>query len=138
MDVGATGSSSANATVAKEDTGFNALTSEDFLKLLVTQLQNQDPLEPVGNDQLLNQLSQMRSLQSNIELGDAIKSITLNQQLSSGAAFIDRYVSGVGDQNEEISGIADRVSVRNGETFIGIGIQELRLDQITTVKLADS
>ena len=120
--------------VDSANTGFNALTSESFIKLLITQLQNQDPTEPVGNDELLSQLSAMRSLQSNIELSEALKSITTNQQLSTAATFIGQTVTGsVGDQSLE--GIVDRAFLRDGVAFVGIGGNEVPLNNVTSVEL---
>ena len=35
---------------------------DDFLKLMIAELQNQDPLDPMENSEMLQQLSQMRSI----------------------------------------------------------------------------
>lgn len=43
------------------------LGSADFLRLMTAQLANQDPLEPQSNEQMLAQLAQFSSLESNIE-----------------------------------------------------------------------
>ena len=40
------------------------LKTEDFIKMMITQLQNQDPLEPAKNEELLAQMSQIGQLQS--------------------------------------------------------------------------
>ena len=42
--------------------GFNALDQGDFLRLLTVQLEQQDPLEPVDNKQMLAQLAQFSAL----------------------------------------------------------------------------
>ncbi|HUG93000.1 MAG TPA: flagellar hook capping FlgD N-terminal domain-containing protein [Planctomycetaceae bacterium] len=123
-------------TVDADKTGFAGLTSETFMRLLITQLQNQDPLEPVGNEELLNQLSMMRNLQANIELGEGLKAITTNQQLSTAATFIGREITGVDTRQQTITGIADRAFLRNGEAFVGIGDHEVSLSQVTSVNLA--
>jgi flagellar basal-body rod modification protein FlgD len=39
------------------------LKTEDFIKMMVTQLQNQDPLEPMSNEEFLTQLAQFQSLE---------------------------------------------------------------------------
>jgi flagellar basal-body rod modification protein FlgD len=137
MAVSAVSAASGNSTglVDRATTGFSGLTSEHFLKLLITQLQNQDPLEPVGNEELLNQLSAMRTLQSNIELGEAVKSVTLQQRLSSGAAFIGKRITGTTTSGEEVAGVAERVVVRNGNTLIGVGSQEIPIENVTSVSL---
>jgi flagellar basal-body rod modification protein FlgD len=120
--------------VDRSQTGFNGLTSEDFLKILIVQLQNQDPANPMDSDQLLNQVSQMRALQSNIELSDALKSLTLNQQLTSAASFLGKQVTAVDGNNQNFTGTVDRVLVKGGKTLLGIGNNEVELSKIVTVK----
>ena len=120
--------------VDRANTGFSALTPESFIKLLIVQLQNQDPTEPVGNDELLSQLSAMRSLQSNIELSAALKSLTTNQQLSTAAGFIGNTVTGsVGSQS--ITGVVDRAFLRDGVAFVRVEGSELPLNSINTIEL---
>jgi flagellar basal-body rod modification protein FlgD len=117
-------------------TGFNGLTSNDFLKLLIVQLQNQDPSDPMDSDQLLNQISQMRALQSNIELSETLKSLTLSQQLTSSASFLGKLVTAVDAGDQTFSGTVDRVVVKDGKTLLGIGDREVELSRIVSVKAA--
>lgn len=125
------------AVIPKDKTGFNALTSEDFLKLLVTQLQNQDPTAPVGNEELLNQLSQMRSLQSNIELGDAMKAITTNQNLSTAAGFIGKTVSGTDIAGKALTGVVDKAFLTDGVAYVRVNDTPMRLDAVLEVRQPD-
>ena len=69
--------------VDPSETGFNAMNAESFLKLLITQLQNQDPSAPMSNEELLGQISTMRDLQSSIELSDTLDSLAASQTSSS-------------------------------------------------------
>ncbi|QDT46077.1 flagellar hook assembly protein FlgD [Symmachiella dynata] len=136
MDVNTTTSTSAASTattVESEKTGFAALNADDFMKLLLTQLQNQDPSEPTSNEELLNQLSSMQSLASSIELGDTLKDIVSNQQLTDGAAFLGSYVTGDNDQNVAVDGVVDRVVMREGSAYLGIGEQEIPVRNVTQV-----
>jgi len=121
--------------VDKSKTGFNGLTSDTFLKLLIAQLQNQDPTAPVGNDELLQQLSSMRSLQSNIELSDTLKAFNNNQQVASGAAFLGKVVTGTNADQKEVTGIADRVFLAEGKLMIGMGTDSVEISKITGVGL---
>ncbi len=123
------------------DKALNQLTSEDFLKLLITQLENQDPTEPMGNDELLSQLSMMRDLQANVELSDTIKAMSeainaslLAQQLSAAANLIGKVVTGKTSDDQVVTGVVDRAFLENGKVYVGIGDQKLELSQITTVQ----
>jgi len=135
MAVDGVNGTSQPAIVNKDQTGFNALTSETFLKLLITQLQNQDPTAPVGNEELLQQLSSMRSLQSNIELSDTLKDLNTNQQITSGASFLGTIVTGTTSNNKSVTGVADRVFVDNGNTILGIGDDNVPVKNVTGVSL---
>lgn len=134
MVVDAIGGGTATPVVEPDKTGFNGLTADDFMKMLITQLQNQDPLEPMGNDEILNQISTMRGLQSNIELGDAMKAITSNQQLATAAGFIGRSVTGTDSTNQPVTGIASRALLRDGKAYVAVGEVEIPLANVTGVE----
>ncbi|MBW3538924.1 MAG: flagellar hook capping protein [Planctomycetes bacterium] len=133
MAVAGTGAATSVPVVDRQQIGFGGLTSDTFMKLLIAQLQNQDPLEPVGNEELLSQISMMRNLQSNIELGEAMKSITTNQQLSTAATFIGRAVSGTDKDNNPVSGVVDRAFLRDGAAFVAVGSAEMPVNSIASV-----
>ena len=124
--------------VDSDKTGFNGLTSEDFLKMLIVQLQNQDPTEPVGNDELLNQISQMRSLQSNIELGDSFQTITANQQLSTAAGLIGKEVTGIDETDNQQTGVVTRAFLANDKAFVELeDSTRLELSKVSAVDLPE-
>jgi flagellar basal-body rod modification protein FlgD len=139
MAIGSTngvGGSSDTKTVRADQAGFAGLTADNFMKLLLAQLQNQDPTQPVGNEELLNQLATMRNLQANIELGDAMKAITANQQLSTAATFIGKLVAGTDANQSPVSGLVDRAFLKDGAAYVGIGDQEVPLSNVSDVALA--
>jgi len=131
--VNSAGSSSSAQSSSNGKTGFAALSSNDFLKMLIVQLQNQDPTAPMGNDELLRQLTSMQNLQSNLEMSDAMKSITTNQQLSTAASFIGKTVGGTSSNNELVQGVADKAYLKEGKAYVGIGDVEIPLSQVTKV-----
>lgn len=135
---GVNSSNTSTPIVPKDKTGFAGLDSQDFMKLLITQLQNQDPSEPIGNEELLNQLSQMRNIQASIELEDAMKAITSNQQLSTAATFIGKSVTGTNANEQQVTGIADRAFLKDGVAYVGIGGAELQLSKVSSVNVASA
>lgn len=126
-------SSSSNTSTTPPATGLSALTPEDFLKLLITQLQNQDPTQPMDNGQLLSQLSSMQSLQSNIDLRTTLDGLTLNQQLSEGASLIGKTITGTDGNNNSVSGVVDHVAVRSGVSYVGFGTTEIPVSSVNKV-----
>src|SRR5258707_6427427 len=129
-------SNSSSQAASSKPNGFAALTSQDFLKMLITELKNQDPTQPVSNSELLQQLSQMQALQSNVELNTTLKGFSNDQQISSGASFLGKVVSGTDGNQNPVSGVADRVFVQNGSMMIGIGSSSLSVADVTGVALA--
>lgn len=69
------------------------MSSDDFLKLLVTQLTNQDPLEPTGNEELLRQISSIREIELSTTLTDSLRSLTGQQRFASASTLIGQHVT---------------------------------------------
>lgn len=73
---------------------------DDFLKLLITQLQNQDPLSPMDNQQFAVQLATFNSLEQLIGLNEKLDTIQKKQLLTSqldSAALIGKQVTAAGN-----------------------------------------
>jgi flagellar basal-body rod modification protein FlgD len=81
------------------------LLKDDFLKLLVTQLQNQDPLNPASNQEFAAQLAQFSSLEQLMEMNKALgANLEMNGFIASSvnnsiaATFLGKEVHAVGNQ----------------------------------------
>lgn len=97
-----------NNTTIKETTTSNLygvrdpvkeLGKEDFLYLMVTQLKNQDPLNPLDNNEFIAQTTQFSSLEQLINISDGLSSLSDNmskgnysEQLFSASNFIGKEV----------------------------------------------
>jgi len=75
------------------------LNKDDFLNLMVTQLKNQDPLNPLDNNEFISQTTQFSSLEQLINIGESIKALTesqtnnsMNNNLYSASNFIGKEV----------------------------------------------
>ena len=82
--------------------GFSQLTSEEFTKIIFTELSNQDPLEPNDTSALLEQLSMLRSIQSDIDMMDRLSSIVDQSELAGASNLIGKLVSGITEENERV------------------------------------
>jgi flagellar basal-body rod modification protein FlgD len=119
--------------VNKTGTGYN-LKPEDFINMMITQLQNQDPLEPAKNEELLAQMSQIGQLQSSTDLQTSLKSMVLQNQIGSSATLIGKMVQGLGTDNSPINGVVNSVKVQDD----GVSLEldngySLPLDRVTQI-----
>ena len=65
----------------------------DYLKLLVTQLQNQNPLEPMDNKQMASQLAQLSQLGQTEQLNTKFSDVLATSQKSYAASLIGKQIS---------------------------------------------
>ncbi|PVZ13747.1 MULTISPECIES: flagellar hook assembly protein FlgD [unclassified Pseudomonas] len=70
--------SSAAGTTSSTDTSKNALGKDAFLKLLVTQMKNQNPLDPQDNSEFVAQLAQFSSVESLSNLNETVSGLASN------------------------------------------------------------
>ncbi len=67
---------------------MNTLSGGEFLNLMINQLEHQDPLNPTDSNQLLNQMAQISTLQSNTDMQSSLASLTLQQSIGAGGNLI--------------------------------------------------
>ena len=126
MSIAATSLSTATGTAsASSITGANEAGSQDrFLKLLVTQLKNQDPLSPMDNAQLTSQIAQINTVSGIATLNTSVQQLSsqfLQMQSLQGAALVGKDVivpgnkldiaAGSGQGGFELASAADAVKV---------------------------
>lgn len=76
MSVSAVSSTStAYSTTSTSSTSSSSFSQEDFLSLLVEQLQNQNPLEPTSTDKLLDQMMSYASYGQQSDTNSTLASI---------------------------------------------------------------
>jgi flagellar basal-body rod modification protein FlgD len=111
--IDALGSSGAGAAAAltspSKSDAFSALTSEDFVKIMFTELGNQDPLKPNDSSQLVQQMANLRSIQSDLDMSKKLESLVSQNQLASAGGLIGKSVSGLDDDNKRVSGVVKSV-----------------------------
>jgi flagellar basal-body rod modification protein FlgD len=110
------------------------LDADDFLTLLVAQLQYQDPLSPLDQQEFLGELSQFNLLQQSVELNDAFLHFMQFQELTQATSLIGKDVIAlVTDSNGDIISYEGRVE----EVFFTTTGAILRLDDDSEVSIQD-
>ncbi len=108
--VGSSASSSSGSGLTGND--LSDVDLDEFLGLLITELQNQDPLNPMDNAQMLTQISQIREIGSTNQLTETLTSLAIGQELSMASGMIGKTVSALDVNADEVEGVVDRVSVQ--------------------------
>ena len=110
------------------------LKTEDFIKMMITQLQNQDPLEPAKNQELLAQMSQIGQLQSSTALQESLQGMVLQNQIGSASALIGKTVEGLDAQDDPVTGLVNSVKVgSDGVTLELDNGKSLLLSRVTGI-----
>ena len=137
---------SANDPASTNAFGASALGKDQFLRLLVDQLKNQDPLEPAKNEDMLAQLAQFSSLEEMQELNDNIvglavlqQSNALLEQLTSSSALIGREVQYVDPTTQaERWGTVESVRIEDGVAVLQIDGASVPLANVQQIGTAPS
>lgn len=112
MQITPTGTSGAVAAQGTQ-CGASALQSEDFFRILVTELEQQDPLKPADTASMIAQVSQIRSIELSKQLSEALSQIARQQRITGVSDLLGKYVvatvTAADGSEQEISGVVTGV-----------------------------
>lgn len=113
------------------------LGKDEFLGILVAQLQNQDPLNGGDNTEYIAQLAQfssleqMQNLNENIETGFSM--LIHYQNIQYASQLIGKSVS-IEDGDENVQGLVEKSKIVNGDVKVVVNGQSYWLEQITEIE----
>src|ERR1700674_2791489 len=135
VQVSQTGASSTKAAAAA--TGSKSLGKNDFLKLLMAQLQNQDPSKPMDDTQMIAQMAQFSALEASQQLNATIQTSNNMQTVFQAGALIGKYIKASQTDGTTTTGAVTSVgfTTTNGVTAptIKINGKDVDYSTITTV-----
>jgi flagellar basal-body rod modification protein FlgD len=130
--VGGSSSSTGSVdTVSRNgSTSLYGLTTDDFMKLFLAQLQNQDPTKPLDDSQMLSQLSQMSMLQTFQSVQKSLE----GSQLAQSSALIGKHVTGMDVNQQPVDGVVTSVTQSTDAGLVlQVGSQYVKPDSVTVV-----
>jgi flagellar basal-body rod modification protein FlgD len=130
---GITSSTNTQSQQSNNSDSLNTVNMNDFLKLLVTELQNQDPTQPMDNSQILQQVSQIKAIESNQRLSDTLTSMQTQQNLVAASTLLQKTITGLNDSGTMTTGQVDKVTVDSSGVKVCIGDQTITLKNVTEV-----
>jgi len=115
------------------------LSLQDFLRILTSQLSNQDPLKPLDNQEFVTQVAQFTTLEQSRQLNEKIDQLLAVQSVTSSVGLlgktVDLNLSGV-----NVTGQVTAISYASGDpritvtTTSGAFQSGISLSQIVTVR----
>jgi len=136
--VSSTGSSTTSSVLSTSGGSFS---DNSFLKILVSQMQNQTPLQPVDDSAFLQQMSAFSSMQEQRDLNKNMLDL-LNYQgllarlqgLSEGSTLLGKEVTYTAEDGTTKTGTAEKLFVNEqGEVRVVVGGDEISIQQVTGI-----
>jgi flagellar basal-body rod modification protein FlgD len=118
--------------------GIQDLDLNKFIDLMIAELQNQDPLNPLDNNEMLQQITQIREIGASDKLSSTLDAVLMGQNLTTASSLIGKEVNALGDDNANVQGLVDRVSIEVDDAQrrslrIHVGESSVKLENIREV-----
>ena len=115
----------------KEKTGGSSLDKDAFLNLLVTQLRNQNPLQPMEDKEFIAQMAQFTALEQTQSMNKTIK-------MNSAYNLTNKYAYGTYRDEEsselkEVEGLVEKASFKDNNVYVTINGKEILFDDVKEV-----
>ena len=117
--------------------GVQDIGKEGFLKLLITQMQNQGPLDPISNEDFAAQLAQFSTLEQMQTMNKSFGTLNNLTEMSSAAGLIGKEVNYYNEAGES-SGVVDRVILKPDGLYLSINGMEVNAENISEISLPSS
>ena len=111
------------------------LGKDDFLKLLVTQLQHQDPMNPIDDKDFMGQMAQFTSVEQMTNMATSIDRMSTASQSTQSIALIGQTVElEEGRRHDAARASRRRSSFADGAITITVGDAQIAPDEIESVQ----
>lgn len=109
------------------------LGQNDFLKLLVTQMTSQDPLNPQKDTEFIAQMAQFSALEQSKTMQSDIAQLRTQQEFLQANALLGQAVALQVDKNTTAQGIVSAVQIEAGTPKLMVGGHTFALSQVLSV-----
>ena len=118
----------------------SSLGKDDFLKLLIAQMQNQDPMKPMDDSQTIAQMAQFSALEATQNLANVMQTSTNQSAIFGASALIGKYVQASNADGTNTTGAVTGVdfTTTNGAVTPALVINGKDVDYSTIVKVSST
>ncbi|MEN6493506.1 MAG: flagellar hook capping FlgD N-terminal domain-containing protein [Thermoguttaceae bacterium] len=114
---------------------YEDLGMEEFLQMMIVELQHQDPMNPMSNQEMMAQIGQIREIESNTRLTETLDSLQLGQSMATASNMIGKTITGLPDgESNYVTGVVDSATVIDGKVKLLInGEKVVSLDNVGVI-----
>jgi flagellar basal-body rod modification protein FlgD len=116
----------------------NADTSTEFMTLMLAQLKNQNPMDPVDDKQLLTQMATLNSLTQLQNISKKLDAMTNASQMSYASSLIGKTVVASDGNNKEVTGVVSSMQYAGGSYYIDVNGTSVKLSTVTKVSSTET
>ena len=122
-------------STTRTSTEANALGKDTFMKLLVAQMRQQNPLEPTDDKEMIAQMTQFSTLEQITNMATESSKSATASQMSQAVNLLGRTVTYLDSDGNKQTGTVDQVSMVNGAPNLTVGGNDgITTSQITQVR----
>ncbi|MFN8634027.1 MAG: flagellar hook capping FlgD N-terminal domain-containing protein [Chloroflexota bacterium] len=129
----ATATSSTSGSTGSTVGAAAGMGKDDFMKLLVAQLQNQDPMKPMDDKEFITQLAQFSSLEAMDKMTAQMEELTGSQMLVQAATMIGKTVTAKLESGETVTGTISQVKMVDGKPVAVVNGRDIDTSLITQI-----
>jgi flagellar basal-body rod modification protein FlgD len=136
MSAAAALSGVSGAEPGKVSNQFAKMGSDEFIKIMITELTQQDPLKPSDTSAILEQMSSLRNIESQLSLQERLESLVLQNGVSSASGMIGKMIEGLDESNDRVTGLVTSVRIADNKTFLELDSgKTLAVERVTRIGL---
>ncbi|MBR0094901.1 MAG: flagellar hook assembly protein FlgD [Synergistaceae bacterium] len=124
-----TNSSAASTASSVTTATNNELGKDAFLKLLIAELSNQDPLNPVEDREFISQMATFSSLEQMQNMNKTLESMSEANKFSA-VSYIGKAIAFTNDDGEQVPALVNAVWFENGKTILDTTEGDVPLEKV--------
>jgi len=134
LEIGAIMAGQSAAMVTESLSQGQALGKDAFLQLLVTELANQDPLNPMSDREFIAQLTQLSTLEQMTSLNAGIEALLLMEATS----LVGKNVEAIAPDGSRVTGVVTEATFTESGALLVVADTLVTLDNVVRVFAQES
>jgi flagellar basal-body rod modification protein FlgD len=117
---GVNGNTAAGSTGSTNNLAFNDMSTSDFMKIITQELTQQDPFKPNDSNALLEQISNLRNVESQLSLQTTLQSLVSQNSFAAASQTIGKMVTGLDGDNATQTGKVVSVGLVDNKAVLNL------------------